>query len=228
MDEILDFFAIEPLNKIVVQQPIYQNAVRKVTGLSNETISKLTTISCKLFIQLTLLYFLSIIQWIVYMIASLLLSIAELIMGVINWFWGVELLCIAYPLYKTIIASGSNRTNYDAWTSIKMTMKVSEPNSDANFGMWKGYWIWYGSSWVIHWTFAVLSYFSENYWLMIAGKLIDGSFLLLCIFIVVGTFPETVTNKVSNTVTETGYETKKVLEKMLNNDKDAKEKPKSN
>ena len=63
---------------------------------------------------------------------------------------------------------------------------------------------------------------------MIAGKLIDGTFLLLCIFIVVGTFPETVTNKVSNTVTETGYETKKVLEKMLNNDKDAKEKPKSN
>ena len=53
MDEILDFVAIEPLNKIVVQQPIYQNAVRKVTGLSNETISKFTTIACKLFIQLT-------------------------------------------------------------------------------------------------------------------------------------------------------------------------------
>ena len=87
MDEILDFIAIEPLNKIVIQQPIYQKAVRKVTGLSNETISKLTTISCKLFIQLTLLYFLSIIQGIVYLLASILLSIAELIMGIINWFF---------------------------------------------------------------------------------------------------------------------------------------------
>ena len=224
MDEILDFIAIEPLNKIVVQQPIYQNAVRKVTGFSNETISKLTTIACKLFIQLTLLYFLSIIQWIVYMIATVLLSIAELIMGIINLVWGVELLCIAYPLYKTIQASGPNKTHCDVWTSIKMTMKASEPNSEANFGMWKGYWIWYGSSWVIHWTFAVVNYFSENYWLMIAGKLLDGSFLLLCIFIVVGTFPEHVTNKVS----ETGYETKKVVEKMFNNDKETREKTKSN
>ena len=228
MDEILDFVAIEPLNKVVVQQPIYQNAVRKVTGLSNETISKFTTIACKLFIQLTMLYFLTIIQGIVYLIASVLLSIAEGIMGVINYFWLVELLCVVYPLYKTMQASGSSEINYDAWSAIKMTIKASEPNSQANFGMWKGYWIWYGISWIVHWGFAVVNYFSENYWLMITGKLVDGSFLILCVFIVICTFPETVTNKVTNTVTETGYETKKVLEKMLNAEKETKEKTKSN
>jgi len=228
MDEILDFVAIDPLNKIVIQQPIYQKAVRKVTGLSNETISKLTTIACKLFIQLTLLYFLSIIQWIVYLIASVLLSIAELIMGIINWFWGVELLCVAYPFYCTMILSGSNQTDYDVWTAVKMTMKTSEPNSEPNFGMWKGYWIWYGSSWIVHWGFAIVNYFSENYWLMIVGKLLDGCFLALCLFIVIGTFPEPVTTKVTNTVTETGYETKKALDRILKKEKEAKEERKSN